>query len=156
MNFWKDNLGSSVESVLCFSNHHRSSLNQESLIHVSLQMFSGWWQEIRYISRVKVFPETTAQIFWTIFSQLLFLLNCIVSWESESGQFGNLWLASDRVVLFGQHCGSFLRFIILVQERLATLSMELWIQILEWYLFEPKRLPIKDEFFIIYLPLGFF
>lgn len=35
-------------------------------------------------------------------------------------------------------------------------SMETWIGNLEWYSCEAKRLPIKDEVFIIYLPLGFY
>lgn len=83
-------------------------------------------------------------------------MNCMVSWRGESGQFVHLWLAKRQSCPFRSSLWLLLPFIILVQERHTMQSMEMWIGNLEWYSYEAKRLPIKEEFSIIYLPLGFY
>lgn len=120
---------------------------EKRLIWLRLKCFRIWNEASQ---------KTTICIFQTICQQRCYLLNCTVSCWVESGQFVPLWLAKRWSCPFRSPLWHLVPFIILVQERCATQSMEMWIGNLEWYSYEPKRLAIKDEFSIIYLPLGFY
>lgn len=73
--------------------------------------------------------------------------------EHRVGRLCTFGLLKDRIVLFGHYCGF---FCLLWFWRRTMQSMEMWTGNLEWYSYEPKRLPIKDEFSLIYVPLGFY